>query len=168
MNRKIRYILAAAICRRCSATDISRTRTTSPRRRRRPPPPTAQPPANPSIGAAANAPQAITRQLGSLDFKPCSLSAPFSACRRVEAQCATLQVPENRAAPKGRKIGLKIAWLPADATMRRAGSGVHARRRPRPVGAGNLSADRRRPSPKLRKKRTSSWSTSAAPAAPTR
>lgn len=31
----------------------------------------------------------------------------------VEAQCTTLQVPENHAQPQGRSISLSIAWLPA-------------------------------------------------------
>ncbi|MET0580383.1 MAG: alpha/beta hydrolase [Pseudoxanthomonas sp.] len=58
------------------------------------------------------APEAQARKLGSLEFKTCSLSTPFSG-DALPAQCATLQVPENPAAPNGRKIGLKIAWIPA-------------------------------------------------------
>ena len=61
----------------------------------------------------ACAADAQTRKLGSLAFKTCSLSTPFSG-DALPAQCATLQVPENPAAPNGRKIGLKIAWVPAD------------------------------------------------------
>ena len=57
--------------------------------------------------------EAQTRKLGALEFKTCSLSTPFSG-DALAAQCATLQVPENPAAPSGRKIGLKIAWIPAD------------------------------------------------------
>ena len=34
--------------------------------------------------------------------------------RSLEAQCGTLSVPENPAQPKGRKIALNIAWIPAD------------------------------------------------------
>lgn len=56
---------------------------------------------------------AQTRKLGSLEFKTCSLSTPFSG-DALAAQCAMLQVPENPATPNGRKIGLKIAWIPAD------------------------------------------------------
>lgn len=63
--------------------------------------------------ALACAPGAQARTLGSLEFKPCSLSTPFSD-QALPAQCATLQVPENPATPAGRKIGLKIAWIPAD------------------------------------------------------
>ncbi|SDR13402.1 alpha/beta hydrolase [Pseudoxanthomonas sp. CF125] len=63
--------------------------------------------------ALACAPDAQARKLGSLEFKTCSLSTPFSD-EALPAQCATLQVPENPASPAGRKIGLKIAWIPAD------------------------------------------------------
>jgi len=63
--------------------------------------------------AAACAPDAQARKLGSLEFEPCSLSAPFSG-GATAAQCTTLRVPENPAAPTGRKIGLKIAWVPAE------------------------------------------------------
>ncbi len=66
-----------------------------------------------SLLAIALAPQAQARKLGSLEFKTCSLSAPFSG-DSLPAQCARLSVPENPAAPGGRKIGLKIAWIPAD------------------------------------------------------
>ena len=66
----------------------------------------------------------------------------------VEAQCATLQVPEDRAraataarsssrSPGCRRTG-----------RGRARSGVHARRRPRPVGARDLPDASPRPSPK--------------------
>lgn len=52
------------------------------------------------------------RRLGSLDFLPCSLSAP-GLPDSVEAQCTTFEVPENRADPNGRLISLAIAWVPA-------------------------------------------------------
>jgi pimeloyl-ACP methyl ester carboxylesterase len=60
----------------------------------------------------ALAPEAQARTLGSLEFKSCSLSTPFAG-DAIAAQCATLKVPENPAAPAGRKIALKIAWIPA-------------------------------------------------------
>ncbi|MEG2981908.1 MAG: alpha/beta fold hydrolase, partial [Stenotrophomonas sp.] len=47
---------------------------------------------------------------GTLTFKPCTLTNT-QASDNVEAQCTTLQVAENPAAPNGRKIGLNIAWL---------------------------------------------------------
>jgi len=50
-------------------------------------------------------------QYGAIAFAPCSLSAPGS--QGVEAQCATLAVPENHQAPHGRKIELAIALIPA-------------------------------------------------------
>ncbi|MCY7313280.1 MAG: alpha/beta hydrolase [Pseudoxanthomonas sp.] len=66
-----------------------------------------------TLMAAFAAPQAQARKLGTLEFKPCSLSAPLSG-EALPAQCTTLAVPENPAAPAGRKIKLKIAWIPAD------------------------------------------------------
>jgi pimeloyl-ACP methyl ester carboxylesterase len=52
------------------------------------------------------------RSLGQLHFQPCTLASDFGA-QSLDAQCTTLSVPENRAAPNGRKISLAIAWLPA-------------------------------------------------------
>lgn len=56
---------------------------------------------------------AQARTLGSLEFTPCTLASP-QAPAAVEAQCATLEVPENHAAPDGRRIALALAWLPAE------------------------------------------------------
>ncbi|MEP6634295.1 MAG: alpha/beta hydrolase, partial [Luteimonas sp.] len=50
-------------------------------------------------------------RFGALTFRPCSLSEP--RVDAVEAQCATLPVPENHDAPNGRKIDLAIALIPA-------------------------------------------------------
>jgi pimeloyl-ACP methyl ester carboxylesterase len=66
----------------------------------------------PAATVAPGADHAITRRLGSLGFTPCTLATAF-ATQTVEAQCSHLLVPENRAAPGGRKISLAIAWLPA-------------------------------------------------------
>ncbi|PZP63745.1 MAG: alpha/beta hydrolase [Pseudoxanthomonas spadix] len=66
----------------------------------------------PALLLAASVPAAQARTLGTLEFKPCTLSAPLMPTS-VEAQCATLQVPENRAAPGGRRIALRIGWVPA-------------------------------------------------------
>lgn len=55
------------------------------------------------------------RHYGQIAFKPCTLTGPVAAAN-VEAQCGTLSVPENPAAPQGRKIDLRIAWLDADNT----------------------------------------------------
>lgn len=55
---------------------------------------------------------AAARSLSTLDFKPCTLASEFGT-QSVEAQCTTMQVPENHAAPNGRKISLAIAWVPA-------------------------------------------------------
>ena len=51
------------------------------------------------------------RVFGKLHFQPCTLAADFGA-QSLDAQCAKFVVPENRAAPNGRKISLSIAWLP--------------------------------------------------------
>lgn len=61
-------------------------------------------------GPATPAP---VRKLGSIAFKPCTLSPEFGA-GSVEAQCGKLSVAENPAKPDGRKIALNIAWVPAD------------------------------------------------------
>ncbi|WP_084073618.1 alpha/beta fold hydrolase [Noviluteimonas dokdonensis] len=59
--------------------------------------------------AAQPAPE---RKLGSIAFKPCTLSPPMGA-QSLEAQCGTLSVAENPALPNGRRIALNIAWIPA-------------------------------------------------------
>ena len=54
-----------------------------------------------------------TRHFGDIAFEPCALGGASGAAP-VEAQCGTLKVPENPAAPEGRTISLNIAWLPAN------------------------------------------------------
>jgi pimeloyl-ACP methyl ester carboxylesterase len=73
----------------------------------------SRPTTDPSVGAAGNAPVAITRTFGKLKFSPCTL-APEIGTQSEDAQCTTLKVPEDRANPKGRQIELAIAWAPAD------------------------------------------------------
>ncbi|MBN8798115.1 MAG: alpha/beta hydrolase, partial [Stenotrophomonas nitritireducens] len=51
--------------------------------------------------------------LGRLAFQPCSLDSPASR-DSLEAQCATFEVPEDRANPQGRRIALNIALLVPD------------------------------------------------------
>lgn len=64
--------------------------------------------------AIACAPDAQARKRWAPELPAtCSLSAPFSG-DSLPAQCTTLAVPENPAAPAGRKINLKIAWIPAE------------------------------------------------------
>ncbi len=48
---------------------------------------------------------------GELAFEPCALRGPGG--NAVEAQCGTLEVPENHDAPEGRQITLAIALVPA-------------------------------------------------------
>ncbi|MCC8538524.1 alpha/beta hydrolase [Xanthomonas axonopodis pv. poinsettiicola] len=64
--------------------------------------------------AATQAATIAGTRYGRLQFVPCTLSSG-SAAGNIEAQCAQLQVAENPAAPKGRQIALKIAWLESDA-----------------------------------------------------
>ncbi|KLI98318.1 cysteine protease [Luteimonas sp. FCS-9] len=52
------------------------------------------------------------RMFGQIPFQACTLDGG-NAATRVEAQCATYEVPEDPDAPDGRRIALKIAWLPA-------------------------------------------------------
>lgn len=77
---------------------------------------------NPKPGAAGDVRQAAADpaanpvapiapvMLGKIAFSPCSLSSSM-AKDSLEAMCATYAVPEDRAAPDGRKIALNIAWL---------------------------------------------------------
>ena len=53
-----------------------------------------------------------TRHYGDIAFEPCTLASGWTA-RNVQAQCASFQVPENRADPASRTITLNLAWLPA-------------------------------------------------------
>ena len=62
--------------------------------------------------AAADPGADSTRHFGTIAFEPCSLESA-SGGPSTEAQCGTLEVPENPAAPDGRQIALDIAWLPA-------------------------------------------------------
>ncbi len=71
----------------------------------------------PSPGKPGARPDAVAvkvepRKLGTLVFTPCTLAPEFGT-QSLEAQCSTLQVPEDHAKPDGRKISLAIAWLPA-------------------------------------------------------
>ncbi|HSQ70605.1 MAG TPA: alpha/beta fold hydrolase, partial [Steroidobacteraceae bacterium] len=58
------------------------------------------------------------RRLGSLGFEPCTLAA-VGLPTTVAAQCASLEVPENRADPGGRRISLAVAWVPGRARRTR-------------------------------------------------
>lgn len=49
-----------------------------------------------------------------LDLTPCQLAAPASATR-VAARCGTLEVPEDRARPDGRRVTLRVAVIAAEA-----------------------------------------------------
>lgn len=51
--------------------------------------------------------------LGELEFSPCVLTS-VGLPRPTEAQCTTVTVPENPAAPDGRTIELALAWVPVE------------------------------------------------------
>lgn len=57
---------------------------------------------------------APARTLGELTFTPCTLASE-AAPTSVAAHCATLEVPEDRAAPDGRRIALALAWVAPEA-----------------------------------------------------
>lgn len=72
------------------------------------------------LAACNNAPPAprhagtdspATRHFGGIAFEPCSLPN-IAGGPNTEALCATFEVPEDAAAPGGRRIGLNVAWLP--------------------------------------------------------
>lgn len=65
----------------------------------------------PPATGRANTDTPATRHFGAIAFEPCSLPS-IAGGQNTEALCATFVVPENAAAPNGRKIGLNIAWLP--------------------------------------------------------
>ena len=66
--------------------------------------------------AAALAAGAVdARQLGDITFSPCDLRAPHGP-GMVEAECASFEVPEDPAAPDGRRIALRLALVPARAS----------------------------------------------------
>lgn len=58
--------------------------------------------------------EAGSRRYGSLSFTPCNLASSETPVD-VDAFCTTLSVPEDPAAPSGRKIELALAWVPSDA-----------------------------------------------------
>jgi pimeloyl-ACP methyl ester carboxylesterase len=58
--------------------------------------------------------RAAGRNLGALQFEPCTLSATGLPAT-IAAQCGTLSVPEDRANPSGRTIALAIAFVPSNA-----------------------------------------------------
>ncbi|MDI9238084.1 alpha/beta hydrolase [Lysobacter sp. LF1] len=66
----------------------------------------------PANDATQDAKAAAQRHFGSIAFEPCTLSGAM-AQGSIDAQCARFEVPEDPAAPHGRRIALNIAWLPA-------------------------------------------------------
>ncbi len=64
------------------------------------------------IALCLSAPLAGASALGNIAFSPCTLAAP-GASAPVAAQCARFEVPEDRAAPDGRRISLAVAKVAA-------------------------------------------------------
>lgn len=65
-----------------------------------------------ALAGCQPAPDAADDPVGGLDFSPCALDGGAGQAT-VDAQCATLEVPEDHDRPDGRRITLKIARLPA-------------------------------------------------------
>jgi pimeloyl-ACP methyl ester carboxylesterase len=98
---------------------------------------TAQPisPAHSIATAATTELAAGASRSGSIAFSPCTLTHPTHLLS-VEAECGRLAVPENPAAPGGRRIELFVARVPA----------VNLRKRPDPLfilagGPGQAATD---------------------------
>src|SRR5690606_21851544 len=68
-------------------------------------------PADNAAVAAGPAPPPATRMFGDIAFRPCTLPSPAGA--GVPAQCGSLEVAEDPARPRGRRIALDIGWIPA-------------------------------------------------------
>ncbi|KGM56738.1 cysteine protease [Lysobacter arseniciresistens ZS79] len=64
-------------------------------------------------GPASDAPASAGARFGDIAFEPCSLQGA-AGVEPVSAQCGTFEVAENPAQPDGRRIDLRIAWLPAN------------------------------------------------------
>ncbi len=78
-------------------------------------------PANASTSATPARPVVVkavpqTWKFGRLTFKPCELTRPGTGAR-AQAWCSPFKVPENRADPSGRTIGLKLAMVRSDAAV---------------------------------------------------
>lgn len=57
-------------------------------------------------------PLASASMLGNLSFSPCTLTSPGAGVP-IAAHCAQFEVPEDRAAPDGRRISLSLAYVSA-------------------------------------------------------
>lgn len=66
------------------------------------------------VALPSAAPAAAKGSGAGLALAPCTLSHPFATVR-VRARCGTLEVPEDRARPGGRRLSLAIAVVPSSA-----------------------------------------------------
>ena len=98
MNRKIRFLIALALL--AGILGYKHLYKKAPPR------------ADASSETATETATDVVRRYGGIDFRPCSLSPDFGT-QSLQAQCGSLEVPENHSAPDGRKIRLAIAWIPA-------------------------------------------------------
>lgn len=69
-----------------------------------------------TAGAPMPAAKPRTWRLGALTLESCELGRPGGGAT-AQAWCTTFEVPENRADPHGRKIGLKLAVVRSDAAQ---------------------------------------------------
>jgi pimeloyl-ACP methyl ester carboxylesterase len=66
-----------------------------------------------AVLAAVPAPALGGAPLPGIGLAPCQLAHPLTPAR-IAARCGTLEVPEDRARPGGRRIALAVAVIPAD------------------------------------------------------
>lgn len=111
MNQRKRMGVVAAVAAAIIAANHAR---------HRPPEHEVPPPAPAAVSAQAEVKPAPPRtwRLGKLTLTACDLGQPHSGLSAA-AWCGSLEVPENRAAPQGRKIALKLAVLRSGAQVAR-------------------------------------------------
>jgi pimeloyl-ACP methyl ester carboxylesterase len=67
------------------------------------------------LGTVPPAVRADTRQVGTIEFRPCEIAVPGSALS-FKAECSRYSVAENPDAPTGRRISLRLALVAARAS----------------------------------------------------
>ena len=78
-------------------------------------------------GAPGSGP-ASTRLLAGQPMTPCLVQGEVPVKAEVAGLCGTLEVPEDRSNPGGRRIGLRVAVVPALAPVPRPDPAVRDRR----------------------------------------
>jgi len=69
----------------------------------------------PALTAPAVVPEVL--RLGALTLQPCSIGRHDAGVASLRAYCAPVQVPEDRAAPQGRQLQLRVAVVSAEAAQ---------------------------------------------------